>query len=336
MTMTSLGDLAQSVMLRQQNLRIRQDMNRLSQEVATGITSDTAQRVKGDFRYIASIERNLETVQAYRDTASEAGAFAAGMQTALESLQQISAEVAPTFLANVNGGLSMQQALTGTVAQDSWRQITSIMNTRLAGRSLFAGNTTDQPALADAGVIQQALLSNIGTETTTNGILSLIDQWFDIPGGGFDTVAYLGAPTGLAPHRLEATVQVNLDVRADSLAMRNMLKQTATAMIATDSSLSLSDETRQALLYQAGQGLYQNQEEMTQLQADLGFAESKIEDNAVRLASEKTSLELARTALLSVDPFDTASQLAEAQSRLETLYAITARMSRLSLTEFLR
>lgn len=336
MTMNSLGDLAQSVMLRQQNLKARQDINRLTQEVSTGITSDVSQRVKGDFRYLADIERNIGLVEAYRTANAEAATLASGMQTALERMQKVTAELAPTLLAASNSGLAAQQTVAASLARDSWEQITSLMNTQFSGRSLFAGTATDQPALADAGTIVAALQAHIAAETSVAGLTGLVDSWFDTPGGGFDTIAYLGSTDGLAAQKVDATTVVELDTRADDPALRNMLKHAAMALIATDSALALPDVTRRALQKSAGQSLMQDQERITDLRAELGLAQNRIEDISVRLASERGSLDLSRYALISVDPFDTASQLATAQTQLESLYAVTARLSRLSLASFLR
>lgn len=336
MTMNSLGDLAQSVMMRQQNLKVRQDINRLTQEVATGITTDLAKRVRGDFRYLADIERNLGIVEAYRTANAEAATLAGGMQTALGRLQQIGTDLAPTLLSASDARSFQEQKLTASQTLDSWAQITSVLNTQFTGRSLFAGNATDQPALANASTISSALRSHIGAESSAAGIVALINDWFDTPGGGFDTVAYLGSPSGLADRKLDATASVTLDIRADQPAFRSLLKHTAMALIATNPALGLPDDTRKTLQQQSGQGLLQDQENITQIRADLGLAEKRIEDSTVRLSSERTSLELSRNALISVDPFDSASQLAEAQSQLENLYAITARLSRLSLADFLR
>ena len=69
---------------------------------------------------------------------------------------------------------------------------------------------------------------------------------------------------------------------------------------------------------------------------DLGYAEARIEDSKVRQEAEASSLEIARNTLLGVDPFDVATRLTDAQQRLESLYAVTARLSRLTLSDFLR
>ena len=59
------------------------------------------------------------------------------------------------------------------------------------------------------------------------------------------------------------------------------------------------------------------------------------EEASTRLSAERTSYEIARTGLLEADPYETASRLEDVQFQLEALYAVTARMARLSLTSYL-
>ena len=56
----------------------------------------------------------------------------------------------------------------------------------------------------------------------------------------------------------------------------------------------------------------------------------------IRAAAEATALGLAREALIGADPYEAAAALEAAETQLETLYTLTARISRLSLVNFLR
>lgn len=334
--MISLGDLAQSFMLRQQNLHLRQDMNRLSQEMTTGRVTDPARHLSGDYSYLADMERSLGVLDGFRTSVTEAGVFTAGMQTVLDHVQSLSSDLGLKLIGGANGGASDLNGILSRDAAGQMDRIVEALNTRIAGRSLFAGNATDRPALAPASDILAGLRAAIGGQTTVAGIQAAVDLWFDTPGGGFDTVAYTGSATGLSPYRLGRTGTVDLDLRADSPALREVLKQTAIAALADDGALALTAQARADLLRQAGEGIVSAQDRLTTLRADLGFAEARIEEGKVRLASEKTSLEMARNALLSVDPFEAATRFQEAQSRLENLYMVTVRLSRLSLAEFMR
>lgn len=336
MSLISLGDLAQSFMLRQQNLQVRQEVNRLAEEMTTGQTADPSRHLSGDFSYLSDIERSLGLLKGYRTSVSEAAVFTTAMQTALEKIQTSSASLSRAIFEGSSGGLPATQSLGAQAAANAFSDIVSGLNAQTAGRSLFSGNATDRPALAPEQLILSELRAAVAGQVSAATIRATVDAWFDDPFGGFETQTYTGSNTGLAAYRLDRHGSVNLDLRANSPALKEILKYTALAVLASDTSLALNGSERAHLLRQAGADLQGAQENLTSLRADLGFAEARIEEGRVRLSSERASLELARNALLAVDPFDTATQLQSAQSQLESLYAVTVRISRLSLAEFMR
>ena len=100
-------------------------------------------------------------------------------------------------------------------------------------------------------------------------------------------------------------------------------------------ALSGQPEARAALAEQAGATLLSAQPKLINTAATLGLAQNRISTTAIRNASERSALELARNAIISADPYETATRLQDAQNQLETLFAVTARLSRLSLTDYL-
>lgn len=336
MAITSLGDLAQSAMLRRHNVELRQAVTRHAQEVTTGVASNLAHHLQGDFAYIADIERSFGTVQGYRAAVIEAGTFTAGMQNALGLVQDVGSTLANTLLSQSASGLAPVQSIVAQASRDSFARSVSALNAQTGGRSLFSGTATDSPSLASADTIIAQLRNTIGTETSAAGIQALVEGWFAPGTGDFQSVAYLGATSSLTPFRLDATGHIDLDLRADTPVLRDTLKFNALAVLAGDPQLALSSGTRADLQRLAGEGLLGLQDGLAELRADLGFAESRIEESRTRLESEKTALELARNTLVSIDPYDAATALERTQSQLESLYAVTVRLSRLSLADFLR
>jgi flagellar hook-associated protein 3 FlgL len=72
------------------------------------------------------------------------------------------------------------------------------------------------------------------------------------------------------------------------------------------------------------------------LRAVVGDAEAAIERARIRNEAELSAAELARARILEADPFRAATDLQSVQNQLESLYTVTSRLSRLSLTSFLR
>ena len=60
-----------------------------------------------------------------------------------------------------------------------------------------------------------------------------------------------------------------------------------------------------------------------------------MEQAATRNDAEGTGLRIMHNRLASADPYEAATALTDAEARLEKLYALTARLSRLSLMDYL-
>ena len=328
MTTVSLGDMAQSWMLRRQNVTLKDQMSILTDELSKGTTSDVAAHLSGDYGYLSDIERNLRTVGGFETFASEAKGFTAAMQSALENVQSVSSRLSSDFLAADNSVAAARSAMAQN-AEQNFTVVVSMLNTTFAGRSLFSGRAMDGPALADAEMMLSSIRDRIAGEATQSGIVAAIDDWFATD---FHSTGYQGSLTPLSGFRLGERETVNLDLRADNEALKSVLKNVAVAAIAGD----ISDPSLQAgLLQHAGLELLGAQDGVTEIRSDLGYVEERIEEMSTRLAVERTSLDYARNELLGIDGFETATKLENVQHQLETLYAVTVRLSNLSLVDFM-
>jgi flagellar hook-associated protein 3 FlgL len=93
---------------------------------------------------------------------------------------------------------------------------------------------------------------------------------------------------------------------------------------------------RARLAERAGRELLSSEDARIMLAARIGSVEAQIEAARTRNGAEETALGILRSDIGSVDPYEAATRLEAASSQLESLYLVTARVSRLSLVEFLR
>ena len=75
---------------------------------------------------------------------------------------------------------------------------------------------------------------------------------------------------------------------------------------------------------------------MKSLARRIGTVEAQIEVARSRNSAEETSLDILRSEIGSVDPYEAGTRLETIRSQLESLYLVTARVARLSLAEYLR
>lgn len=335
MNMTSIGDMAQSLMLRTRSTALRSSMGILSQELATGQTSDVNARLKGDYSYLTDIDHSLSRLGGYAVAASEASLFASAAQHGLERMQGVVSKLGADFLTVNPTALEVVRHHSGEQARTGLDTVLSALNGSAGGRSLFAGVSTDTSPMASGDTLIAALKTEISGVTGTSQILQAIDDWFAV-GGGFKTTMYSGSDQPIAPIQVGTSEHVALSLRADNQEFRSVLRNLAVAALATDPATGLDADSQNALLHVAGEGLLDNEHGLIGLRAGIGYSEARIEEASSRTAAARTSLEYARAELLEADPFETATRLQEVQFQLESLYAVTVRSSRLTLLSFLK
>lgn len=335
MNLQSIGDLAQPFKLRQQNVQLKQQMARLTDELASGRTSNLTQQLAGSFGHITDIEHDLVVLQSYQASAKDAATATAAMQAALDTVQSLAGDLgAAASIAGATTGSTIVDSVADQ-GRGSLETMISALNTSVGGRALFSGTDIETSPLASADSLLAEVKLALAGALTFSDIITGLDTFFDTPGGDFDTLIYQGGTTYLSPYQLGEGESVKLDLRADDTAIRNVLKNTVMAALADDPAMPLNTDARIDLAKESGLRSLTSQDELVGIRSSLGFAEARIEQSATRISSETTSLEFARTSLLAIDKFQTATELEQVQIQLETLYTITARASRFSLVNFL-
>jgi flagellar hook-associated protein 3 FlgL len=335
MTMTSIGDLAQSMMLRSHGTRLKQMQAALSAELASGQVADVSARLGGDLSHLTDIDRNLRQLEGYAVAMGEAKLMAGSAQAGLAVLQDAALGLGNALLPVSGSSPASLREHAAAQAKSVLSAAVGALNGRAAGRSLFAGIATDRSALAPAETLLSELKAAVAGAGDAAAISAAAAAWFDDP-AGFGASIYGGSVQSLAPVRIGAGTEVAPTLRADDPVFRDTLRHVALAALATDPDLGLDGAGQAVLLRTSGDGLLAADARITGLRASLGFAEARIEEAGTRNAAARTGLEYARGELLSADPYETATRLQDVQFRLESLYAVTVRASRLSLTSFLR
>lgn len=331
-----LGDLATRYRTGLQNQQIKTDLARLSQELATGVRSDLKTATGGDLSRYATIRSTLSSLSAFDYAARDAALTTETLQASLGNIRDITTELAPDLLIYGNVSTDPGLRVLAVDARGKFDSVVSTLNTQIAGRSLFAGAAVDGPAVADAGFILAELSNLVSGETSAADVETAIADWFDAPGGGFETLGYLGAQSDLAPARIGAGETADIDIRADDTAIRDLLKGYAMAALVAEGQFVGNEAEQANLLLRAGEQLLSANAQIEDVRADLGVTEEKIENAIARISAERSALEVVEIEIRAVDPYETATELQMAETRLETLYAITARLSRLSLVNFIQ
>lgn len=334
MAEVSLGDLAQNVLLQRGNAALKAQLQTLTAEVSAGHVADQGKALGGNFSVAAGIAHSLATLQAYGSAASQAALAAATMQASLTRIDDTSVSLAATLITTGSGAQPATLATVAAQAHDALAGAVTALNVQLGGRSLFAG-TAGTGAVAPADQILAALSPVIAGQTTAAGVAAAVQGWFADP-AGFAATAYSGSTTEPSPIPVAPGETASLGVTALDPALTGTLAGFATAALIANGPLADRPAEQAALATAAGQALMAAKTGRTALAAGLGVVQAQIADAQSRNGSEAGALQIAQAKLVEVDPYKAATDLQAVQTQLETLYALTARISSLSLTNFLR
>lgn len=336
MSVTSLGDLSQSYATRLRNVALRQEIDKLTQELATGQVANVRDVLAGNYSYLTDIERRMDVLNGFDVATSEAAIFGGALQNALGVIQDFGGDLASSLLTAGTSATSASSSDKILEARTTLDGLIGTFNTNAAGRYIFSGVATDRPPLPDSETLLAELRSALvaAGAVTTDEVLAASEAWFNDP-AGFEATIYQGGADGLAPMKLSETEQVSLDVRPIDPQLREVIRLTAVAALADNAPAGWDIETQANMFEKVGSALLVKQDDIIAVRADVGFAEAQIDRIAARNAAESTSLEFAKLDLLDVDPFEAATRLEEAQFQLQSLYSVTVKMSQLSLVNFL-
>ena len=329
-----VGDLAQALVLGRHSASLKNALQALSTEVATGLVVDRTQRLAGDYAALAGIEGSLTQLRAYHAVTTETGILASVMQTALTSMADHATALGSALLAAATGSSPTRIDTLGEEARQRLQSVMSALNAQVGGRNVFSGIATDRSAVTDSETMMTALDAAVAGATSSADVETAVAAWFADPLGFAATVYQGGTP--LEPVPISANETAQISVTARDLAIVTTLKGLAMAALLQRGVLVGSAGARSDLAKRAGESLASSAGARAELQARIGTTEAGIADAATRNSAERAALETARLGLLSVDPYDTVAKLQQTQTQLETLYAVTARLSRLNLVDFLR
>jgi flagellar hook-associated protein 3 FlgL len=336
MTNLTLGDMASTFQTQRLTRQLKTDLTRLSTELTTGLRKNTSSKVTGDFGPIAGIERALKALDAYKTATTEAATLTDTVQLSLEYVQSTNQELAPGLLQASSSRTATLLQNTAMDTREKFNSIVSHLNTRVADRSLMAGAATDGAALADADTIMAELLVATAGAASVADLSAAVDAWFDTPGGGFETLGYLGSTTDMGPIRVGDGQIVTQPVRADDQALRDVMKAYAKTALIAEGRLPGDVDAQAELIRISGESLMTADGALTTLRAEIGAQQARIEDISVQNAAERSALEIARNDLIGADPYETASELEAVLGQIETLYTVTSRIARLNFTDYMR
>ena len=151
----------------------------------------------------------------------------------------------------------------------------------------------------------------------------------------FDTLFYQGGAGDAPLTEVAPGERINYTVKADETPMREVLLNVTVMAAAYDTTNAIPTSERRALIEQAADGLRNAISQVIGIQGRLGSAEARIAGIKARNIAADAAYSLQFNELSSADTYDAALRLSELDGQLEIAFSTTARLSNLSLINYL-
>jgi flagellar hook-associated protein 3 FlgL len=341
--------------------RIQDDLRTAQKESTTGRLADVGLGLGVRTSQTVSIRIERENNTRLRESNALIAQRFETMQTSLESLAKTGEALVASLISN---GAS-DPGITASVqqAKAALQQFTGALNSAVGSRFLFSGASNDQPAIAfekpalsgggpAAGYDQNstakaatgtAFQTAFGFAQDDSAVATIspaeLEAFLD---GGLDSLFQLssGQWNGWSNadgepvyNRISESETLDVSYPASDEAFRNIAK--AYVMIADLGVEGMTGEARQLLTSRAIETLSQGLAQLTEIRSEIGGKQSRVAVTDEALKSRNSVLTLSMASFEEVDQYEASTRVTTLMNLLEVSYALTARISRLSIINYL-
>ncbi|MEO0620637.1 MAG: hypothetical protein AAFU49_10120 [Pseudomonadota bacterium] len=338
MTLPPIGFPAQSTSTLLRNLLsdLKGEADVARVEAVTGRIEDVPKALGGRVREPLELERDFSDLEQYRQIIAIAETRSAATQGAIENLRTLTDDLTNQATLALQNGTQNGLETMSRYADESLRSAISSLNTSIGGRAIFSGDAGDVLPLADAETIIAEVATLLSGATDATVASDAVRDAFNDPGGLFETTLYAGG-TGDAPAaEIAEGERVNYQSRADEQVYRDITRNYAVLAVAYDPATALPDDVREGIAEAALLELRNAVDPLNRESARIGVAEERMDTMKARHIVTETALTESLNDLTGADALTAAARMQEVEGQLEILFLTTARLSQLSLSNFLR
>ncbi|MFT6676430.1 MAG: flagellar hook-associated protein 3 FlgL [Sulfitobacter sp.] len=333
-------------------------LQRAGQEVSTGRKADIYADLGPRSASVMKLRAREADTQTYMQANAVLGSKLEAMLTSVDAVRDRIQSVLEVTLSNAtrpqNGAEVLQRE-----ARAALESMVATMNTSYNGDHLFSGLNSEAPPLtrwdqtnSGTGLSPaDALASIIGTGPTdaasAAAIADQIDQAFasnDLsdPNRNFEATFYSGTPEldggGQPSRQVNAWVNVGQEVvygvRANDEPFREALK--GLAMLASTDVSTMDEAAYGTWMGRVVEALTAGQEGMLDASARIGFNQQIVETTQKQLVDLSLVQRTQISQYETVDPYEAITRMTNLENQLEASYQVSARLSSLSILNFLR
>jgi flagellar hook-associated protein 3 FlgL len=329
--------------------KLQERLAEAQKEVTTGRFADVGKSLGYMAGRTVSLRQELDRLTTLTESNGVATSRLQTSQTVLENV----ANNAHTF---INSLIVARAAPDGasSAALDARAKLVSLtdqMNTSAGGTFIFAGINTDvkpledyfdTPAPASKIAVDNAFLSEFGLAQSTPGVelisAGAMNTFLDTTFANlFTQASWETTWSAASDQNILSRISTNELIETSTNANMDPIRALASAytMIADLGVADLNDEAYQAVVDKAIGIAGQAVGDLTQTRASLGSSEERITAANDRMSLQVDIITNHISLLEGVDPYEASTEVNSLLTQIETAYALTARIQRLSLIDYL-
>ncbi|KAJ02016.1 flagellar hook protein [Sulfitobacter mediterraneus] len=333
-------------------------LQRAGQEVSTGRKADIYADLGPRSASVMKLRAREADTQTYMQSNAVLGSKLEAMMTSVDSVRGRIQSVLEVTLSNAtrpqNGAEVLQRE-----ARAALESLVATMNTSYNGDHLFSGLNSDVPplmrwdqtnpatSLSPEDVLADLFGAGPTDAASATAIADAIDAAFDSadlgdPNRDFEATFYNGSPEldggGSPTKQVNAWVNTGQEivygVRANDEAFREAFK--GLAMLATTDISTMDEAAYGTYMNRVVEALTTGQEGMLDASARIGFNQQIVETTQSQLVDLSLVQRTQISQYESVDPYEAITRMQNLENQLEASYQVSARLSGLSILNFLR
>lgn len=314
-------------------------------EATSGRYHDVGLVLGAQTRASILIRNDAAGLIAIREQAEQAGLWGDVTQSALGAVT----DLAEAFRSSLMGARNAEgaQALAATAARSALGGFQSVLSTSHDGQYLFGGLNANTPPLIpyDQGPEQAVIaafeaefgfaLTDPAAETISAGQIQAFigGSLASLFTGTAWTSIWSNAADESPVFRLSASEAVSVSTNANKPFAQALAMAFTTVDVLARARLGQAafEAVTDAALQQVSQAQLLTGDE----QARIGTGEARLREATEMLEARHVHLTASLAALESVDPYEAATRVNALMTQLETSYALTGRLSRMSLLSYI-
>lgn len=324
--------------------KLQSELLKANREVVTGRHMDVGVALGRKTGYSLSLRQERASLDVLTDSNTSVTLRLKSTSAALDQVRTAADNFKDALVGMQVGAQDVP--LVKSQARSGLNKLMSTLNENVGGQFLFGGiNSKTQPLNAyESGpqaAINKAFLDHFTFTQSDPQVADITpDEMRAFIEGPLETLfatKWEGVWSNASSQNIQSLISPTERAETSTNANNQAVRQLAMAYTMTfELGISeLNDQTRGYLLNKVIGTLGEGVSGVTEVQADLGTVQRKIDDANERMSLQKTFFEERITNYEAVDPAEAKIRVDQLSTQIQTSYSLTAQLSQLSLIKFI-